>query len=44
VIEVRVLTIGLLLYNMIFLYAYLQPIVRQCTKPEVLHVQNLRAL
>jgi len=27
-----------------FLYAYFQAIVRQRTKPEVLRIQNLRAL
>ena len=36
--------VGLPLCNMRFLYTYFQAIVRRCTEPEVLRVQNLRAL
>ena len=36
--------VGLPLCNVRFLYAYFQAIVHQCTEPEVLRVQNLRAL
>ena len=36
--------VELLLCNVRFLYAYFQAIVWRCTEPEVLRVQNLRAL